>query len=53
MWTLLKLSLITKQGRVAGALPDGTGQQCGAEAVEKLRTLHSATGSLHLSTLSI
>lgn len=46
MWTSLKLGLITKQGHVTGGLPAGTGQQCGAEAREELRTLHSASGSL-------
>jgi len=29
-------------------LPDETGQQCEAEAREKLRIPHSDTGSLHL-----
>lgn len=48
MWTSLKWILITKQGHVAGAPPDRTGQQCGAEAREKPRALRSATGSLHL-----
>lgn len=46
-WTSLKSSLITKQGHVSGKLSDGAGQQCGVDAWEKLRILHSATGSLH------